>query len=440
MYEVLHVLINFWDTLTPERFIRVFWYFLIFDFSRYILLDFVLLFMIYLKAINTSAKERERLARERLKRENPLVSVIVPGKNEGKHFFDLGRTLKRQTYRNLEIIVVDDGSDDNTERIGRKAQARGIIDLFLKNDVRGGKASAANLAMRYAKGKYIVHLDADSNLAYDAIEEMLVPFYLDNKVGAVGGDIRVANSSQTVASALQGIEYAKTISLSRRITSALGVLRIISGAFGAFRKDVIDRFHGWDVGPGLDGDITMKIRKMGFKVAFSGTALCYTNVPISFFKLVKQRVRWSRSLVRFRLRRHNDILRPDANFSGFNFIAVLDNILFNVVLNFFWWAYLYQIVAFNAPMVVPILITNYLLYVLSGTIQFILCIVLSPSEFSRRKLITLIPFLVVMPLYTGVLMRVVRTYAYFDEFLFRSSYKDPWNPWKVSKVVRDIDK
>ncbi len=217
MNEFFNVILSFWNTLTPERFLTVFWYFLIFDFTRYILLDFFLLFMIWLKNLSNSWRERENLARKRLVRENPLVSVIVPGKNEGKHFFDLGRTLKRQTYKNIEIIVVDDGSDDNTATIGKRAQENGVIDLFLKNDVRGGKASAANLALRYSRGEFIVHLDADSNLAYNAIEELLVPFYMDPKVGAVGGDIRVANTGNGLAAALQGIEYAKTISLSRRI-------------------------------------------------------------------------------------------------------------------------------------------------------------------------------------------------------------------------------
>ncbi len=440
MNEFFHVILSFWNTLTPERFLTVFWYFLIFDFTRYILLDFFLLFMIWLKNLSNSWQERENLARKRLIRENPLVSVIVPGKNEGKHFFDLGRTLKRQTYKNIEIIIVDDGSDDNTATIGKRAQENGVIDLFLKNDVRGGKASAANLALRYTRGEYIVHLDADSNLAYNAIEELLVPFYMDPKVGAVGGDIRVANTGNGLAASLQGIEYAKTISLSRRITSSLGILRIISGAFGAFRKDVLDRVHGWDIGPGLDGDITMKIRKLGLGVRFTGLAICYTNVPESFFKLIKQRIRWSRSLVRFRLRRHNDILLPDANFSLFNFLAILDNILYNVGLNFFWWVYLFQVTAFETSMVGPILVTNYLLYVASGALQYVLCIILSPSAFSRLKLVGLLPYLWMMPMYTGMLMRTVRTYAYINEFLFRSSYRDPWNPWKVSKVVKENDK
>jgi biofilm PGA synthesis N-glycosyltransferase PgaC len=71
----------------------------------------------------------------------------------------------------------------------------------------------------------------------------------------------------------------------------------VSGAFGAFTKDALDRVGGWDIGPGLDGDITVKLRKLGYKIVFEPDAVCQTNVPNTFKKLVKQRLRWDKSIV-----------------------------------------------------------------------------------------------------------------------------------------------
>src|SRR5690625_7974875 len=86
------------------------------------------------------------------------------------------RSLEEQTYQNFQLIIVDDGSDDDSVIIGQKMKEEGKIDLFLRNDQRGGKASAANLALRYATGKYVGHLDADSSLHRDAIESVTIPF------------------------------------------------------------------------------------------------------------------------------------------------------------------------------------------------------------------------------------------------------------------------
>ena len=99
------------------------------------------------------------------------------------------------------------------------------------------------------------------------------------------------------------------------VVSKLGLYKIVSGAFGAFPKQLLMRLGGWDIGPGLDGDITVKIRKLRYKVLFEENALCLTHVPVTWKALTKQRRRWSRSLVRFRIRKHKDVWFPDRNFS-----------------------------------------------------------------------------------------------------------------------------
>ncbi|MGM0444174.1 MAG: glycosyltransferase family 2 protein [Fibrobacterota bacterium] len=427
--------IDFLTGLNFYRFTRIFWFFIIFDFSRYILLEVVLILLISLKKL--IVKDRRRESFIALYRERPLISVIVPGKNEGKHIPALVRSLGKQNYKNYELIVVDDGSDDNTAEICRDLEKRGFIRHFFRNEVRGGKASAANLALRYSRGKYVVHLDADSNIEYNALEELVLPFYEDAKIGAVGGDVRVDNRFESLPTSLQALEYGKTISVGRQITSHLGMLRIISGAFGAFRMDILRRLKGWDIGPGLDGDITLKIRKMGYRVTFAQRSVCYTHVPTSFFALAKQRYRWNRSTVRFRLRKHFDLLQPTANFTILNALTVMDNLWFNLILNFNWWIYLFQITTEYTESAVYIFITNYILYIGSNILQYIFVLLLSPNRYTFREDLKLFPFLPAMPLYTGWYLRTVRTYAYLMELLFKTSYEDRWNPWKVSRQARD---
>ena len=154
-------------------------------------------------------------ARRQLYSEYPLVTVIIPGKDEGPNLGSLIDSLHRQTYANLEIIVIDDGSEDRTPEIGRRLEEEGRIDRFLRQRVRGGKASAANTGLRWANGKFIVHIDADSYLRDDAIEKSLIPFYMEERVGAVGGDIRSANASENLTTRAQAFEYLKTITLGR---------------------------------------------------------------------------------------------------------------------------------------------------------------------------------------------------------------------------------
>lgn len=427
---------EFLSDLTLLKALAYFWPFFLIDMSRYLLLDFIVLIFYIPKRYRK--RHAYAAARRRLFRERPLISVIVPGKNEGKHLAQLARTLTLQSYKNIESIIVDDGSDDETPLICRRLLRQGKITRFFRNEIRGGKASAANTALRYVRGKYVIHLDADSHLSPDAIEKVLLPFYMDDRIGAVGGDIRVANVNSTLATRFQTIEYFKTISTGRTVSSELGILRIIGGAFGAFRTDILQRLYGWDVGPGLDGDITMKIRKLGYKVAHEPFAVCYTNVPDSFRKLARQRFRWNRSLVRFRLRKHRDILLPSKNFNFRNFLASFDNIFFNLLLNMKWWLYLAQLLIIDPGHIEIIILINLLLYGLANILEFGIAVALLAGTMYWRELVLFI-YLPLIPLYTGFYIRSIRSLAYLLEFVCRVSYFDKWNPWKVSNVARNLE-
>lgn len=419
-----------WDQVTPEyiqywfevgfhKFVRVFWFFCVFEFTRYIILDYIILAIRKLR--KSSDDDTFERAKQAFYLEHPLISIIVPGKNEGKHLYKLTTSLAEQTYQNFELIIVDDGSDDDTPIIGKNLEERGLINKFIRNEVRGGKASAANLALRYATGTFIVHLDADCSFDRDAIERVIIPFYIDHRIGAVGGNVKVRNYKESLCATLQAIEYLRTISVGRVITSYLGVYKIISGAFGAFRPEILQQIGGWDIGPGLDGDITVKIRKCGYKIHFEPTAICLTSAPATFKILTRQRLRWDKSIIRFRIRKHKDVYAPNANFSWSNFFALFENVFYNVILDITWLIYMADMIlnySSSLPFIIPM---NFTLYVVMGYVQMGCILLFTERREEEKKLIRYVPL---MTIYTGLYLRLVRTTAYYKEFFFKRSYED----------------
>ncbi|MCJ8152246.1 glycosyltransferase [Chryseobacterium sp. SSA4.19] len=409
------------------------WYVFIIDVPRFLILEIIVLFV---SLRNRFTNQGEwRTAREKLMKEFPLVTILVPGHNEGKHLHKMITSMQKQTYKNIEIIVVDDGSTDHTKIIGQSFEKMGAISKFLRSGIRGGKASAANLGLKYSRGKYIVHIDADSSLDNDAIEKALLPFYMYENIGGVGGNLMVRNDDDSLVSTMQYLEYQQSISISRIVLSKLGIYKIISGAFGVFPKRILDRVGGWDVGPGLDGDLTVKIRKIGYKIFFEENAVCNTHVPVEWGKLAKQRLRWSRSLIRFRLRKHSDVWFPNKNFRLSNFFAFFENVFFGLVLDITWLFYMLRIIIENPEFLLFWLPFKYLLYLLLYFMQFLVCLIIVKN---KKKFLSKIIYIPLYPIYMGYFMRIVRTIAYMDELFFYDSYKDPWNPQKTSRKAKEF--
>ena len=411
-----------WYTL-----LRVYWFLFLVEFPRYYLLETII--GIWYRLTSFRRKKLAARARMVLFAENPRVSVLVPGKNEGKHIYSLVRSLREQTYTNFEVIIVDDGSDDATPYICEDLARNGFINKYLRLDDRGGKASAANFGFRFAEGKYVVHLDADSSLDRDALEKILLPFYTDRRVKAVGGCVKVRNSDESICTSLQALEYLKTIMVGRVVVNELGIYHIISGAFGAFDKETVLNIGMWDVGPGLDGDITQKIRKAGYKVTFANEAICMTDVPSTWYGLFKQRMRWSRSLVRFRLRKHADILLPTRNWSFLNWLSNMESIFYDCICNYMWFFYLIGLLFSYTDRLLEILVVGWLIRLLFTLLAFGIIMLVSERPREEFKLIKYVPL---STFYTGYFIRVARLVGYTSEFFFFNSFRDKWNPRKTS--------
>jgi cellulose synthase/poly-beta-1,6-N-acetylglucosamine synthase-like glycosyltransferase len=237
------------------------------------------------------------------------VSILIPGHNEADSIEQCVLSLSEQTFKDFEIVCVSDGSTDDTYRIMKRLQREGKVDKIAECAIRGGKSSAINLGMRLATGDIVIVIDCDCSFDRTAIEELVRPFS-NPKIGAVGGSVLVRNGEKSITASLQAIEYMVGIQLGRTALDTFGQLSIISGAFGAFRREAFMHVGMMDQGPGEDGDITMRLRLYGYDIGFAVRSVAYTDVPTHMFNLIKQRQRWERDALWTRVRKYGRTFNP----------------------------------------------------------------------------------------------------------------------------------
>lgn len=224
-----------------------------------------------------------------------MVSVLIPAYNEEKGIESLLRTLFEQTYKNMEIVVINDGSTDNTRSILEPYANQGKIRLLNFGPPNLGKYAALNAGIKIAKGDIIVVVDADGLLERDAVANMLVPF-ADPNVMSVSGNIRVANPVN-ILTRCQALEYVRDINIPRRAFDLLNIALVVPGPLGAFRRSVAMYVGEYDPDTVTeDFDITVKVQKArdGRQVASRNVtnAVAYTEAPERLSDLIRQRRRW----------------------------------------------------------------------------------------------------------------------------------------------------
>jgi cellulose synthase/poly-beta-1,6-N-acetylglucosamine synthase-like glycosyltransferase/spore germination protein YaaH/peptidoglycan/xylan/chitin deacetylase (PgdA/CDA1 family) len=221
----------------------------------------------------------------------PLVSVLIPCFNEEKVIVSSTSRILKSDWTNIEILVLDDGSTDNTS---------GVVQAAFSDEPRvrlltfenGGKASALNRGLKEAKGSIIVALDADTLFAKDTIG-LLARWFENPKIGAVAGNALVGNRLNIVTR-WQALEYVTAQNLERRALDALGAVTVVPGAVGAWRREALEALGGY---PGdtlaEDQDLTIAVQRSGWMVDFDPDARAYTEAPDTIQGLLKQRFRWS---------------------------------------------------------------------------------------------------------------------------------------------------
>ncbi|HEX2639672.1 MAG TPA: glycosyltransferase, partial [Pyrinomonadaceae bacterium] len=221
----------------------------------------------------------------------PFVSVIVPAFNEEKVIVKTLKSLLRSTYPNFEILVVDDGSTDATSRVVKENFA-GEPKVQLFTLANSGKANALNYGLKRATGEVVIGLDADTIFKPQTIGELAREF-TDETVGAVAGNAKVGNRLNMITR-WQALEYITSQNLDRRAFASLNAITVVPGAVGAWRREALERAEGFESNTlAEDQDLTLRVRQLGYRIAYAERAVAYTEAPDTFRGLAKQRFRWS---------------------------------------------------------------------------------------------------------------------------------------------------
>lgn len=358
----------------------------------------------------------------------PKVSVLLAGHNEEHAIEKCVQSLHQQTYKNLEIICVDDGSTDHTFSIMTRLQHEGLVRAVARLDLRGGKAAGLNLAALLAKAEYFVVIDCDCSFEPTMIEELIRPLLIDPSLGAVSGNILVRNWRASLTTSLQAIEYLITISLGKAYANILDQVACVSGAVGAFKRAAWEHVGGMDAGGGEDLDVTIRLRLAGYRIEFARHAICYTDVPATFYALLKQRSRWERDAFWIRLRKHRRTINPFwSDFSWRDAVHQWDFILVNMAPALAFPFYLLWLVMWYGEFAWVILVGTGIVLLLFDMAVFT-CAVLVTGQTVYWRLLAFLPL---YGPFQSYVMRLHRIYAYITELAFSLSRKDQFVPQKV---------
>jgi peptidoglycan-N-acetylglucosamine deacetylase len=224
----------------------------------------------------------------------PRVAVLIPAYNEEKVIVRTIRSVMMSNYKNIRVIVIDDGSSDNTARAAREAYpadiASGRLTVLVKPN--GGKADALNYALERIDEEIYVGIDADGVIAHDAITN-LVPHFANPKIGAVAGNAKVGNRVN-LWTRWQALEYITSQNFERRALDLFDVVMVVPGAIGAWRTAPVLAGGGYHTNTvAEDADLTMNLLEQGYWVIYEDQALAFTEAPQNADGLMRQRFRWS---------------------------------------------------------------------------------------------------------------------------------------------------
>lgn len=349
------------------------------------------------------------------------VSILVPAYNEEETVSDCINSLMYLDYPEYEIIVIDDGSNDNTSKVvienfNLKKIARPIRRLVkckneefvykgkLKNSIKltlvrkenGGKADALNMGINISKYPLFASLDADSILQRDSIRNISIPFIEDDETIAVGGNIKVANQvvldkgnvvkilpPKKLLTIFQTIEYYRVFLTTRVWFNRFNGNLIISGAFGLFKKSAAINIGGYDTDTvGEDMDLVVKLHsfyrknKIPYSIKYAHNAICWSQVPESLKDLKGQRRRWHIGLITSLVNHKYIFLNPKYGVVGiFSFLYFVVYELFSCIIDILGLI-IVLISYFSGLLNIEFLFTFLIIYILYGIVVSITSVML----------------------------------------------------------------
>lgn len=305
-------------------------------------------------------KRRNRLKNELLEKYYVPVTIIVPAYNEEVTIESSINSLLALEYPLYEIIVVDDGSGDNTSKILQKAFHMQQVNRPLQRKIpcqleeavfethefkvpitlirkkNGGKADSLNMGINAAKYPYFICMDADSVLQYDSLEKIVRPVLEEGDIVAVGGAVRPCNGTEIqngrvvsyhmpskILPCMQVLEYDRSFLASRILFDKFNGSLIISGAFGLFKKSIVIDAGGYDsTTMGEDMELVVKLHvfcrehAIPYRIRYATDAICWTQAPEKLKDLCKQRRRWHIGLFQSMKRHRRMLAKPKYGLVG----------------------------------------------------------------------------------------------------------------------------
>lgn len=273
----------------------------------------------------------------------PLVSVIIPAWNEERGILKTIKSVLDNKYDNIEIVVVSDGSTDNTNLIvrgfikkiykkNRETNYKGKTIIFIKKE-NGGKGTALNEGITHSTGEIILTVDADSKIAGNAVGN-LIKYYEDPTIDGVVGNVKVANY-QSILGLTQKLEYLFGFYF-KRSHAVLGAEYIFGGACASFRKKVFNGIGLYDTkNKTEDIEMTMRFRFNGYKCTYGEDVVCYTEGASSILGLVNQRLRWKKGRIDTFLKYRNMFFSLKRNHNKALAIFILPFAVFSEIQLFF---------------------------------------------------------------------------------------------------------
>lgn len=244
--------------------------------------------------------------------EYPLISILVPAYNEGMVIAEVIKNYEVIDYPNFEIILVDDGSADNTYEVAKLAVRRSQVNIRVYRKENGGKASALNYALEKARGDFVLCMDADSKLAPETLKSGVRHFYLNPNLSAVAGIVKVENTD-TFLGRMQYLDYLYG-HVQKKILSNFKSVTIVPGPIGLFKKSDLEALGGYErenTTFAEDTELTLKLLSNGKDIICDEGMISYTEAPSNYTDLYRQRYRWTRGIFQAVLKNAHRFLTAD---------------------------------------------------------------------------------------------------------------------------------
>ncbi|MBR1965967.1 MAG: glycosyltransferase [Lentisphaeria bacterium] len=236
----------------------------------------------------------------------PGCSVLIPVYNESRHIYETVQSIMASDYKNFEVIIIDDGSTDDSRYWIEKAKNEFDNIKTYYCEKNGGKKHALAKGFELAENEIFVTIDSDSIIAPDAMRNIVIPFE-NPEVGAVAGNINVKNIKEGLIPKLMDIIFVFSYEFLRSAQSKCGSVLCTPGALSAYRRDAVmplvtewleKTFLGKKTVIGEDRELTCMLLKNKWEVVYQESANAYTNMPVTYVNLCKMLLRWVRGDIR----------------------------------------------------------------------------------------------------------------------------------------------